>query len=103
MRFSRKGRKEKEMQMGIIMKALGCAVVIVATGFDRTTNTDMKTKDEVMMNATNDTALSAHCARLFAAAKEADVPTVVEDGTFMPTLYVATERSGIISSVQGKD
>ena len=72
MRFSRKERKEKETQMEIMMKALGCAVVIVATGCDRTTNTDMKTKDEVMMNATNDTALSAHCARLFAAAKEAD-------------------------------
>ena len=41
-------------------------------------------------NETNETALSQHCARLFYAAKEADVPTVVEDGTFMPTLYVAT-------------
>ena len=103
MRFSRNERKEKETQMEIMMKALGCAVVIVATGCDRTTNTDMKTKDEVMMNATNDTALSAHCARLFAAAKEADVPTVVEDGTFMPTLYVATEKGGTMVNLAGSE
>lgn len=68
-RKERKGRKEKETQMEIMMKALGCAVVIVATGCDRTTNTDMKTKDEVMMNAANDTALSAHCARLYEDVK----------------------------------
>ena len=86
-----------------MMMALGCAVVIVATGCGRTTNTDTKTKEEVMMNATNDTALSSHCARLFAAAKEADVPTVVEGGTFMPTLYVATEKGGTMINLAGPE
>ena len=86
-----------------MMMALGCAAMIVATGCDRAANTDTKTKEDVMMNATNDSALSSHCARLFAAAKEADVPTVVEDGTFMPTLYVATEKGGTIFNLAGPD
>ena len=86
-----------------MMMALGCAAMIVTTGCDRTTNTDTKTKEEVMMNATNDTVLLPHCARLFAAAKKADVPTVVEDGTFMPTLYVATEKGGTIFNLAGSE
>ena len=56
-----------------------------------------------MTNETNETALSQHCARLFYAAKEADVPTVVEDGTFMPTLYVATEKGGMIVNLAGPE
>ena len=86
-----------------MMMALGCAAMIVATGCDRAANTDTKTKEDVMMNATNDSALSSHCARLFAVAKEADVPTVVEDGTFMPTLYVATEKGGTIFNLAGPE
>ncbi len=56
-----------------------------------------------MTNETNETALSSHCARLFAAAKKADVPTVVEDGTFLPTLYVATEKGGTIVNLAGPE
>ena len=99
----RKGRKERKTAMKKMMMALGCAAMIATTWCDQTTNTDTKTKEEVMMNATNDMVLLPHCARLFAVAKEADVPTVVEDGTFMPTLYVATEKGGTIFNLAGSE
>jgi hypothetical protein len=79
------------------MRVLGCAAMVAVVGCDRTTNTEKQTKEDAMTNdtnETNETALSQHCARLFYAAKEADVPTVIEEGTFMPTLYVATEKGG---------
>ena len=56
-----------------------------------------------MTNETDETALSQPCARLFNAAMEADVQTVVEDGTFMPTLYVATEQGGTILNLAGAE
>lgn len=83
--------------------ALRCAAVLMAVGCDRTTNASKQTKEDAMTNETNETALSSHCARLFAAAKEADVPTVVEDGTFLPTLYVATEKGGTIVNLAGPE
>lgn len=85
------------------MLALGCAAMAAVVGCDRTTNTEKQTNEDTMTNETNETALSQHCARLFYAAKEADVPTVVEDGTFMPTLYVATEKGGMIVNLAGPE
>ena len=89
-----------------MMMALGCAAMVAVVGCDRITNTEKQTKEDAMTNDTNETdetALSQHCARLFAAAKEADVPTVVEDGTFMPTLYVATEKGCMIFNLAGPE
>ena len=84
-----------------MMMVLGSAAMVAVVGCDRTTNTEKQTKEDAMTNETNETALSQHCARLFYAAKEADVPTVVEEGTFMPTLYVATEKGGMIVNLAG--
>jgi len=83
--------------------ALRCAAVLLAIGCDRTTHASKQTKEDAMTNETNETALSSHCARLFAAAKKADVPTVVEDETFLPTLYVATEKGGTIVNLAGPE
>ena len=88
------------------MRVLGCAAMVAVVGCDRITNTEKQTKEDAMTNdtnETNETALSQHCARLFYAAKEADVPTVVEDGTFMPTLYVTTEKGGMIVNLAGPE
>ena len=85
------------------MMVLGSAAMVAVVGCDRTTNTEKQTKEDAITNETNETALSQHCARLFYAAKEADVPTVVEEGTFMPTLYVATEKGGMIVNLAGPE